>query len=98
MPKYLFAYTGGGVPESEEAQADVMTAWTAWYEKLGSAIVDPGNPTGPSVTVASDGSVSQGGKGGLSGYTIVTARRPRRSDLDGEGLPCAHRRRRRRGL
>jgi hypothetical protein len=77
MAKYLFAYTGGGTPESEEAQAAVMAAWTAWFEKLGAAIVDPGNPIGPSATVAGDGAVSPGGKGGLTGYSVITA-----DDLD----------------
>jgi hypothetical protein len=77
MAKYLLAYTGGGAPDSEEAQAAVMAAWTGWFEKLGAAIVDPGNPCGPSATVASDGAVSEGGKAGLTGYSIVNA-----DDLD----------------
>ncbi len=26
--------------------AAVMAAWGAWYEKLGAAVIDPGNPFG----------------------------------------------------
>ena len=73
MPKYVFAFRGGSVPETEEESAKVMAAWTAWFEELGSAIVEPGNPFGPSLTVNADGSTSEGGTSGLSGYTVVNA-------------------------
>lgn len=73
MPKYVFAFRGGSVPETEEESAKVMAAWTAWFEELGSAIVEPGNPFGPSLTVNADGSASEGGTSGLSGYTVVNA-------------------------
>src|SRR5207253_3504345 len=32
-----------------------------WYQKLGDAVVDPGNPIAGSMTVESDGSVREGG-------------------------------------
>ena len=74
MANYLLAYHGGGMPETEEQQAQVMTAWGAWYEKLGAAIVDGGNPIGAWATMASDGSVSDGGGANpITGYTIVSA-------------------------
>ncbi len=75
MAKYLLAYHGGsGMAETEEEQAKVMAAWGAWYEKLGAAIVDGGAPVGASKTVASDGSVSEGGgTNPLTGYTVITA-------------------------
>jgi len=50
-----------------------MAEWGAWYEKLGEAIVDGGNPFGPSMSVSSDGSATEGAKGGLTGYTILSA-------------------------
>ena len=71
MPKYLFAYTRGSLPETEEEQASVMAAWGAWLEEMGSAVVDPGNPFGPSKTVATDGSVSEGETTGLGGYSVI---------------------------
>ena len=56
MPKYVFAYHGGGMPESEEEQAVVMKAWGDWFETLGEKLVDGGNPTGPDAkTIDSDG-------------------------------------------
>ena len=73
MAKFVFAYRGGGIPETEEAQKEVMDAWTGWFGQLGAAIVDGGNPFGAAKTVASDGSSSDGGQAGLSGYSIVDA-------------------------
>ena len=49
MAKFVLVFTGGGMPESEEEQAKVLAAWGAWYEGLGEAVVDPGNPFSPAV-------------------------------------------------
>lgn len=75
MTKYVLLYTGGSMPETEEETAAVMKAWGEWYEGLGSAVVDPGNPFGPAAkSIASDGSVSNGPVGAMaSGYTILQA-------------------------
>jgi hypothetical protein len=72
MAKYVFAYRGGGMPETEEEQQAVMAAWGKWYGELGEAVVDGGNPFGPSATVSADGSTTEGGASKLSGYTIVS--------------------------
>lgn len=74
MPNYLLAYHGGGMPETEEEGAAVMAAWGAWMEGLGEALIDPGNPTGPSVTVAADGTQSPGGGANpVTGYSVLRA-------------------------
>jgi hypothetical protein len=74
MATYLLAYHGGGMPETEEQQAQVVAAWAAWYEELGAAIVDGGNPVGAWKTMASDGSVSAGGGANpITGYTVISA-------------------------
>lgn len=74
MAKYLLAYHGGGMPASEEETARVMAAWARWYEELGDAVVDPGNPVGGARTVGPDGSVRDGGgTSPVSGYTIISA-------------------------
>lgn len=78
MPNYVLAYTGGGMPETEAEQQAEMAAWGEWYGRLGAAVVDGGNPFGAAATVASDGTVSQGGRSGLTGYSIVAA-----DDLEG---------------
>jgi hypothetical protein len=67
MGKYVFAFKGGGMPETEEEGKRVMEAWTNWMGGLGGAIVDAGNPFGPSKAVGADST------SGLSGYTIITA-------------------------
>ena len=77
MPKYLFTYHGGGMPESEEEQAKHMAAWGEWYGTLGESIVDGGAPTGASQSIAPDGAVSSGTASGLTGYTVIDA-----ADLD----------------
>ena len=73
MAKYVLAYRGGGMAETEAAQKAAMEAWTGWFGTLGAAIVDPGNPFGPSKTVGSDGSMSDGSKAELSGYSVINA-------------------------
>ena len=74
MAKYVLAYHGGGMPQTEEEQARVLAAWGEWYGKLGAAVVDPGNPVGQSKTIAPDGAVSAGGGSNpISGYSIIEA-------------------------
>jgi hypothetical protein len=73
MTNYVLLYKGGGVPATEEEQQRVMAAWGAWYEKLGQAVADGGNPFGPSRSIAADGSVSDGAASGMTGYTIIQA-------------------------
>jgi len=74
VPKFLLAYHGGGMPESQEEQAKVMAAWGAWFGSAGGAITDPGNPVSQSRTIAPDGSVSQGGGANpVSGYSLLEA-------------------------
>ena len=73
MSKYVLAYRGGGMPETEEAQQASMTAWMNWFGGLGASVVDGGNPFGPSLSIASDGASSDGGAAGLTGYSILSA-------------------------
>ena len=77
MANYVLVYSGGGMPETEAEEQAVMAAWGAWYEDLGQAVVDSGNPFGPSTSVAADGTISQGAPSALSGYTVISA-----DDLD----------------
>lgn len=73
MPKYIFAYHGGKKPETPEAGAKMMADWKAWFEGLGEAIVEPGNPVGMSKTVTANGVDDNGGSNPLSGYTVIQA-------------------------
>lgn len=75
MTKYVLAYSGGNaeIPEGDADQAALMEAWGAWFGTLGEAVLDGGNPFGPSSTVKPDGSVSAGGSVGLTGYSVISA-------------------------
>src|SRR5438105_12662759 len=75
MANFVLLYSGGSMPESEAEQAAVLQAWGAWYGKLGSAVVDGGNPFTPMAkSIASNGTVSDGPVGtAASGYSIIKA-------------------------
>lgn len=73
MGKYVFAYTGGGMAQTDEEREAAMAAWGGWFGSVGQAIVDPGNPFGPSATVANGGSVSDGATSRLTGYSVLSA-------------------------
>jgi len=73
MPKFMFAYHGGAMPETEEEGARMMAAWNDWYSAMGGALVDGGAPVGKSMTVSGSGVTDHGGANPLSGYTVVQA-------------------------
>lgn len=75
MANFVLLYSGGSMPETQAEQAQVMQAWGAWYESLGGALVDGGNPFTPvAKSIKSDGTVSDGPAGTMaSGYTIIKA-------------------------
>jgi hypothetical protein len=73
MTDYVLIYSGGSMAETEDARATAMAAWGAWFASLGDAVVDAGKPFGPAATVASDGSVKDGGAFQLTGYSILAA-------------------------
>ena len=37
MANFLLTFDGGSMPETKEAQDQVMTAWTDWFGSLGDA-------------------------------------------------------------
>jgi hypothetical protein len=75
MANYLLLYSGGSMPDSPAEQAAVMKEWEVWFGKIGSGLVDGGDPfTGKAKTVASDGKATDGPIGSpASGYSIVKA-------------------------
>ncbi|MGI9607883.1 MAG: YciI family protein [Acidimicrobiales bacterium] len=74
MAKYVLAYHGGGMPETEAEQAAVMEAWGAWFGSMGAAVLDGGAPVGQASTIASDGSTSPGGGSNpVTGYSLIQA-------------------------
>ncbi|MEP2717759.1 hypothetical protein [Pseudophaeobacter sp.] len=73
MPQFIFAYHGGKTPETPEAGAAEMEAWSSWMASMGTALVVPGNPVGLSKTVSNSGTADNGGANPLSGYSVVEA-------------------------
>jgi hypothetical protein len=72
MANYLLAYTGGGMAQTDGEREAAMAAWGAWFGKLGSAVVEPGNPVGASASVTASGS-DGAAPSGLSGYSVISA-------------------------
>ncbi len=75
MANYLLVYHGGeGMAEDPAERQKIMDAWGAWFGSMGEAVVDGGNPVGGAMTVASDGSTSEGGGANpATGYSIIKA-------------------------
>ena len=75
MAKFLYVYHGSGKMPTDAAERQAaMDAWNGWYGKLGSAVVDGGNPVGMSKTVLPGGKVeNNGGSNPTAGYTIIEA-------------------------
>jgi hypothetical protein len=78
MAKYILLYKGPARPMDNIAPAEmeqIMQTWTQWGDKVGSALVDFGNPFAARASVHGDG--SDGSASDYNGYTIVDA-----SDLE----------------
>lgn len=68
MAKFVLAYRGGAMAETEAEQEAAMQAWGAWFGSLGAAVLDGGNPFGASAAVGGGEAAS-----GLTGYSILEA-------------------------
>ena len=73
MPEFVITYLGGNPPSTEEEGMQHMSKYRAWLSSLGESAVSPANPLGNTHTVNSDGTVVEGSKSSMSGYTIVAA-------------------------
>lgn len=73
MPKFVFAYHGGNMPETPEEGAKEMERWQSWLGAMGEDALDFGNPVGPSKTVSADSVADDGGANPLSGYSLISA-------------------------
>lgn len=89
MAKFLLIYHGGGKPPSNPAEGKaVMDAWGAWFASMGAAVIDGGNPVGPSSTVKSDGSLAEGGGANpASGYSLIEAASLAEAHKKAQGCP-----------
>jgi hypothetical protein len=87
MANYLFAYRGGAMADTPEAQQEAMNAWMSWFGSLGEAVVDMGAPFGPSASVSSDGTPGGAGASGLTGYSVIAAEDLSQAQAKAKGCP-----------
>jgi len=75
MKLYLLLSSGGRVPNDAGERAAAMKELTAWFGRLGNALVDGGAAlTGKAKSVSSDATVSEGtAAAAVNGYTIIRA-------------------------
>ena len=72
MATYLLVYHGGGMPETEEEGKRVLAAWGKWFEELGDAVIDGGNPIGRTQTIDGHGHIADGGGANpATGYSLL---------------------------
>jgi hypothetical protein len=75
MKNFVLLYSGGSMPGSEAEQKTVLKDWDTYFKKIGSSLVDGGNPFTPQAcTIASNGKVSDVPAGSMaSGYSVIKA-------------------------
>ena len=71
MPHFVFAYDGGKAPQTPEETEQELGRWRSWFDHIGAAIVDPGNPFGMPKTVSAASVSDDGSANSLSGYSII---------------------------
>lgn len=69
MKKFLYLYTGGRMPDTDDGVQKMMGLWHTYFEALGSTgtLVDGGAPFGPRDSVAGAPTST------ITGYSIVQA-------------------------
>jgi hypothetical protein len=73
VKKYILVYYGGKMESDPKKVQASMMAWIKWFQDLGKAVVDTGNPTMPGNSVSAKG-VKKGGIGEpVTGYSILQA-------------------------
>ena len=73
MAQFMLTYLGSPKPSSPEEGQKHMVKYKEWLGSLGNAAISPANPLKNSKTVNPDGSVSDGGKTTMSGFTLIEA-------------------------
>jgi hypothetical protein len=87
MGKYAVIYSG--FPSVNADRAAVTAAWKRWFEGLGDAVLDAGNPFAAGRSVAEDGSVSEGATHELTARPITGVRSGRSANVLLEDVLCS---------
>ncbi len=92
MANFVFLYTGGGMPASDVERKRSLDLWNKWYDKLGSAVVDQGNPFMPvAKSIHHDGRVAEKPLcETASGYSVIKADSLNKAIELAKGCPILH--------
>ena len=71
MSQFIISYIGTPQPSSPEEGQKHFAKYKEWLSSLGESVVSPANPFKNTHIVNSDGTVENGGRTGMSGYTII---------------------------
>jgi hypothetical protein len=71
MNKYVVIYKG--LPPADADPQITTAAWRSWFDDLGSAVLDAGNPFSSASVVATDGTVRGVPSPELTGYSVLAA-------------------------
>jgi hypothetical protein len=84
MNKYVLLYRG---TRDKAPTQESRAAWMEWFDSLGGAVVDVGNPFGPGREVTPSGTTELPlDRDGVTGYTLINA-----SDIDAaEKIALSH--------
>ena len=85
MAKFVYIYTGGSMPETEEEGQKVMKQWMDWLGGMGDHVTDVGNPFGASASVNGGATLK------ASGYSIVDAGSLDEATTHAKGCPVLER-------
>ncbi|HXX59463.1 MAG TPA: hypothetical protein VEI27_02160 [Dehalococcoidales bacterium] len=73
MAKYLLIYFDGKMPKNKEESDKTTADWMRWFQNLGKAVIDSGNPTKPVKLIDTKGMKDIGNKNLITGYSILEA-------------------------
>jgi hypothetical protein len=73
MKKFVYVYLGGNQPSSPEEAKEHFSKYREWITSLGDSVISPAIPLKNTSTVSPDGTIDEGGRTGMSGFTIIKA-------------------------
>ena len=73
MAQYIIVYLGGDQPSTPEEGRQHFAKYQEWLTSLGDSAVSPMNPLKDTSTVNPDGTMTDGSKTSMSGYTVIEA-------------------------
>ncbi len=73
MKQFVYVYLGGNQPSNPEEAQKHFSKYMEWLSSLGDSVISPTIPLKDTSTVSPDGTIGEGGRTGMSGFTIIKA-------------------------